>query len=87
MLDSSEEDNRQWIQRRGRTLRKGGSETAIIHDFAPEFNLKFEWNVDWWRRNIDRLEELLRDCRKTNEKVKTAQTLTEIYRQLGDYYS
>ena len=62
LLDCSEYDDREWIQRRGRTLRVGSYEQAFIHDFAPAFNLKSEWVVQWWRDNGNRLREFASDA-------------------------
>ena len=78
MLDSSEDDNRQWIQRRGRTLRIGGSEMAIIHDFAPRFELDHDWSVQWWRRNLKRLEEMVRDSIPNPLKSNNLKLLREV---------
>ena len=84
MLDSSEEDNRQWIQRRGRTLRIGGSETAIIHDFVPEFDSEDDWCVQWWVRNLVRLEEMIRDSQASQAKSNNIKLLERIENDIGD---
>jgi superfamily II DNA or RNA helicase len=86
MLDSSENDNRQWIQRRGRTLRLGGSSEAIIHDFIPPFDIGNKWSVDWWRRNSARLEELMRDSLSSEQKVKDMKYLGANSSVLGDLH-
>ena len=66
LLDCSEEDDRQWIQRRGRTLRidpKEPDSHSVIHDFAPEYNHAVEWSISWWEHNIQRILEFNKDAR------------------------
>jgi superfamily II DNA or RNA helicase len=67
LLDCSEEDDRQWIQRRGRTLRVGTGtyDKAIIHDFAPAFNHNSKWIRQWWNDNAWRLREFAQDAQNT----------------------
>ena len=82
MLDSSEHDHRQWIQRRGRTLRIGGSANAVIHDFYPPYNPSVEWSKKWWNLNIERLEHITRDSIPNQHKGKIMDMLSEISSEL-----
>jgi superfamily II DNA or RNA helicase len=82
MLDSSEHDHRQWIQRRGRTLRIGGSANAVIHDFYPPYNPSVEWSKKWWNLNIERLEHITRDSIPNQHKGKMMGMLSEISSEL-----
>lgn len=69
LLDCSEVDDRQWIQRRGRTLRVDATNPdafAIIHDFAPIFSLDNDWSIEWWRRNVGRILEFARDSSESS---------------------
>ena len=82
MLDSSEDDYRQWIQRRGRTLRIGGSPTAVIHDFCPPYSPSSEWSKEWWKLNLERLEHITRDSMDTKQKGHILNSLSEISGEL-----
>jgi superfamily II DNA or RNA helicase len=87
LLDSSEDDSRQWIQRRGRALRKDSNpdSKAIIHDFLP-FNHPDEESVanisdyskNWINRNYKRIIEFISSAVPEEENFKVINLLSSI---------
>lgn len=95
LLDSSQDDSRQWIQRRGRALRKDSNpdSKAIIHDFLPckhpdkgVINDMSTFSKEWMIFNRDRITEFLRSAIPDEENFKVIALLRDLSRE-GDLHS
>jgi superfamily II DNA or RNA helicase len=88
LLDSSEEDDRQWIQRRGRALRvdpDNDEAKAIIHDFLPFNNEEnpSQWALEWLENNSRRILEFVKLSPYDENKTQILNLITDLQSEVS----